>query len=395
MLITLIYRSHVRSGTSYQEIVDMVKSANDRNMQMGVTGVLLFNGIHFFQLLEGREESVKEVFDSISCDKRHFNIVELLCDFAPFRRFGNAGMELIDIRIHAQDDCLASVLERGTTKHKLMYNDRALRFFRTFIESTETENYYELPDKSEWYFTSEAVGLKSSTDSSLIEIKPVVDPLAQHVYSFELIPNVQSQNSEELFLTDITSKRDAFFFAGKFILAEQRISVSLQPMTLIEVPRSVETLLDYIQSNNLIPEQLIIQFSERAIISDMNKFTQSVRKLKSAGISVAISDFGAGYSGLSLLANFQPEKVKIHHDLTRDIHKDGSRQAIVQSIIHCCEKLEIRVCATGIEQPEEWMWLESAGISCFQGSLFSGYDENNQLHVTWPNLISDNNENCL
>lgn len=190
-------------------------------------------------------------------------------------------------------------------------------------------------------------------------------------------------------------KTRRFFFAGKFILAEQRISVSLQPMTLIEVPRSVETLLDYIQSNNLIPEQLIIQFSERAIISDMNKFTQSVRKLKSAGISVAISDFGAGYSGLSLLANFQPEKVKIHHDLTRDIHKDGSRQAIVQSIIHCCEKLEIRVCATGIEQPEEWMWLESAGISCFQGSLFSGYDENNQLHVTWPNLISDNNENCL
>lgn len=84
MLTTLIYRSHVRSGTSYQAIVDMVKSANDRNVQMGVTGVLLFNGIHFFQLLEGREESVKEVFDSISCDKRHFNIVELFATLLLF-----------------------------------------------------------------------------------------------------------------------------------------------------------------------------------------------------------------------------------------------------------------------------------------------------------------------
>jgi EAL domain-containing protein (putative c-di-GMP-specific phosphodiesterase class I) len=40
------------------------------------------------------------------------------------------------------------------------------------------------------------------------------------------------------------------------------------------------------------------------------------------------------------------------------------------SLIRCCELLEIRICATGVEQTEEWMWLESAGIFCFQGNLF-------------------------
>ncbi|MBZ7309075.1 diguanylate phosphodiesterase [Klebsiella oxytoca] len=395
MLTTLIYRSHVRSGTSYHSIIEMVKSANERNIQIGVTGILLFNGIHFFQLLEGQEESVKKIFSSIICDGRHFNVVKLLYDFSPSRRFGNAGMELIDIRCHSKEKSLTTVLERGTTQHKLLYNDRALRFFRTFIESTEKDNYYELPDKSEWCFSPETLDFSSLTELNIIDIKPVVDPFAKEVHSFELIPNAQKKISENIHLDDITSKRDALSFAGKFILAHQRVSVSLLPMTLVKVPRSVETLLDYIQSSNLHPEQLIVQFSESAIINDIDEFTQSVRKLKSAGISIAISDFGAGHAGLRLLANFQPEKVKIHHDLTRNINQDGSRQAIVQSIINCCEKLEIRVCATGIEQPEEWMWLESAGIFCFQGNLFSGYNKINQLIVSWPNLIRDTNDNCI
>ncbi|TYS09313.1 EAL domain-containing protein, partial [Enterobacter hormaechei] len=67
-----------------------------------------------------------------------------------------------------------------------------------------------------------------------------------------------------------------------------------------------------------------------------------------------------------------------------NIHKDGSKQAILQSLIRCGELLEIRICATGVEQPEEWMWLESAGIFCFQGNLFSKYDKNGYLKIFWP-----------
>ncbi|WP_414629377.1 EAL domain-containing protein [Enterobacter roggenkampii] len=54
------------------------------------------------------------------------------------------------------------------------------------------------------------------------------------------------------------------------------------------------------------------------------------------------------------------------------------------SLIRCCELLEIRICATGVEQTEEWMWLESAGIFCFQGNLFSKYDKNGYLKIFWP-----------
>ncbi|MEH4029014.1 hypothetical protein POX44_26250, partial [Klebsiella quasipneumoniae] len=46
-----------------------------------------------------------------------------------------------------------------------------------------------------------------------------------------------------------------------------------------------------------------------------------------------------------------------------------------------------RICATGIEKAEEWMWLESAGIAYFQGPLFSGYSDDGLPFVSWPDPV--------
>ncbi|PLP43131.1 diguanylate phosphodiesterase, partial [Klebsiella variicola] len=68
----------------------------------------------------------------------------------------------------------------------------------------------------------------------------------------------------------------------------------------------------------------------------------------------------------------------------RNIHQDGPRQSIVQAIIKCCTSLEIAVSAVGVERAEEWMWLESAGISQFQGNLFAGARLGGLPAVAWP-----------
>lgn len=119
MLTTLIYRSHIRDDEPVKKIEEMVSIANRRNMQSDVTGILLFNGSHFFQLLEGPEEQVKMIYRAICQDPRHYNIVELLCDYAPARRFGKAGMELFDLRLHERDDVLQAVFDKGTSKFRL------------------------------------------------------------------------------------------------------------------------------------------------------------------------------------------------------------------------------------------------------------------------------------
>jgi hypothetical protein len=75
----------------------MVVAANKKNIEADVTGILLFNGKLFFQLLEGPEETVRTIYRDICADERHHNVVELLCDYSRSRRFGKVGMELFDL----------------------------------------------------------------------------------------------------------------------------------------------------------------------------------------------------------------------------------------------------------------------------------------------------------
>lgn len=72
-----------------------------------------------------------------------------------------------------------------------------------------------------------------------------------------------------------------------------------------------------------------------------------------------------------------------------DVHKSGPRQAIVQAIVKCCSSLEIAISAVGVEKAEEWMWLESAGISQFQGYLFARPSLGGVSPIAWPERAAD------
>lgn len=407
MLTTILYRSHICDNVALSSLEDMVAAANIRNGQADVTGILLFNGRHFFQLLEGPEEGVLTIYQRICEDRRHYNLVELMRDYAPARRFGKSGMELFDLRQHNKEDVLQAVLDKGTSKYQLRYEDRALQFFRTFVEATEKENYYEIPLPELWEFIADENAASaiaadvSSTAECRFAFQPIVDPLAREIVALEALLRTPEGHlpraffaglsGESVYQADLRSKKIAFAMAAGVGLGEQTLSVNLLPMTLVNVPGAVDFLLHEIDANGLVPEQIIVEFTESEIISRIDEFTVAVRQLKAAGIGVAIEHFGAGFAGLSLLAQFQPDRIKINRDLIADVHKSGPRQAIVQAILQCCTSLEISVIAVGVEKPEEWMWLESAGIYQFQGYLFAEPRLAGIPAVAWPEKKADLN----
>ncbi|WP_064519041.1 diguanylate phosphodiesterase [Buttiauxella gaviniae] len=405
MLTTIIYRSHICKNVPFHSVTDMVAAANVKNDQADVTGILLFNGTHFFQMIEGPEETVLSIYQHICQDKRHYNIVELLCDYAPARRFGKTGMELFDLREYDRDEVLQAVLDKGTSKYQLFYNDRALKFLRTFIEATEKENYFEIPPADSWVFIPDKKGahiesvVADNTADCSFAFQPMVDPFAQKILSTEALLRTPGGDStatyfaglsgKALYEADLNSKKVAFAMASSLKLGEQSISVNLLPMTLVMIPDAVDFLLREIQTNGLVPEQVTVEFTESEVISRIEEFTDGIRQLKAAGISVAIDHFGAGFGGLLLLSQFQPDRIKINRALINDVHKSGPRQAIIQAIIKCCASLEISISAVGVEKAEEWMWLESAGISHFQGNLFARAQLSGISAVAWPERKAD------
>ena len=400
MLTTIIYRSHLRDDAPIKALEDMVTAANIKNRRSDVTGILLFNGHHFFQLLEGPEEQVKEIYCCICNDPRHHNIVELMCDYAPARRFGKVGMELFDLQKHERNDVLQAVLNKGTSKFQLTYDDRALQFFRTFVLATEKSSYFEIPAPDCWSFIADnsCTLLDENTLPSDIDFsfafQPIIDPMSQRVIALEALIRgrdgetpatyFDNLNPEELYTADLQSKKTAFAMASALGLNDKMLSVNLLPMTLVNKPNAVSFLINEIAAHGLVPEQIIVEFTESEVISRFDTFAQAVKSLKAAGICVAIDHFGAGFAGLQLLSRFQPDRIKISRELITDVHKSGPRQAIIQAIIKCCASLEIMISAVGVEKPEEWMWLESAGIEIFQGNLFAQACLNAIPSVAWP-----------
>jgi len=399
MLTTIIYRSHLHDHVPIKTLEDMVAKANSKNKNFDVTGILLFDGLHFFQLLEGPRESVQGIYKRICQDARHHNLVELMHDFAPERRFGKVGMELFDLREYDKDTVLQAVLDKGTSRYQLTYKDRALQFLRTFVVARDKENYFEIPPANTWEFVpdnewqNDLDGIDQSLQDCRFAFQPIIDPFARRVTSFEALirtPNGGSPDEyfsafggEAIYHADIQSKRLAFNVASKLGIGEHRLSINLLPMSLVTVPNAVDFLLAEIKASGLVPQQVIVEVTEN---ERSDEFAAEVRKLKAAGISLALDDFGAGFAGLSLLSKFQPDKIKIDREIIRDVHKSGPKQAIMHAIIKCCASLEIAVIAEGVEQAEEWMWLEAAGISQFQGFLFAHPLLNGFPAVAWPEI---------
>lgn len=85
----------------------------------------------------------------------------------------------------------------------------------------------------------------------------------------------------------------------------------------------------------------------------------------------AIDDFGAGHSGLNMLADFQPDVLKIDMALTRSIHTDSVRHKIADAIIRLCNNLNISVIAEGVATMQEAVVLRALGVRLFQGYLFA------------------------
>jgi EAL domain-containing protein (putative c-di-GMP-specific phosphodiesterase class I) len=106
-------------------------------------------------------------------------------------------------------------------------------------------------------------------------------------------------------------------------------------------------------------------------MTDVGHIQKIIAEYRRIGFTTALDDFGAGYAGLGLLANFQPDLIKIDMELVRDIATSPVRKAIVAGIVKMAHDMDIAVIAEGVETEGELLALRALGIRLFQGYLFA------------------------
>ncbi|EOV9635752.1 diguanylate phosphodiesterase [Cronobacter sakazakii] len=400
MLSTLIYRSRLRGEMNLASLQAIVRQAQTRNAQMQVSGILVFDGHQFLQVLEGPLHAVEALFERISQDERHDFVVELMRDYAPRRHFGNVGMALFDLRNVKAHAVLKAVVKSSVVPFNLAREARVYQFIRSFLRRPDSQQLSRQFQPDAWRVDAAPPPPPPTLVPAVADIacqfalQPIVEPTTCKIKAYEaLIRSPEggspaalfaSLSSKALYELDLHSKEIAFALAKAVNIGSQMISVNLLPGSLVQCPHAMEILLAQIARQGLLPQQVIVEITESEVISRFDEFEYVIRQLRAAGINLAIDDFGAGFAGLSLLTRFQPGRIKIDRCIVADIHLHGPKQAIVHGIVRCCAELEITVVAEGVEKVEEWCWLEAAGIRYFQGYLFARPLLNSAPSVSWP-----------
>jgi EAL domain-containing protein (putative c-di-GMP-specific phosphodiesterase class I) len=152
---------------------------------------------------------------------------------------------------------------------------------------------------------------------------------------------------------------------------ESHLSINFMPNAVYRPELCIRTTLAAASEYGFPTERIIFEVTETERVGKVDHLKNIIQHYQKIGFLTAIDDFGSGFSGLNLLAEFQPDLVKLDMELVRDIDTSESRQAIARGIVQTADELGIRLIAEGVETISELASLQEMGIKLVQGFLFA------------------------
>ena len=213
--------------------------------------------------------------------------------------------------------------------------------------------------------------------------QPIVDLAAGRIYAYEALVRGPSGESAKTVLDKVTlANRYAFDQSCRVKAIElasrlglqaigANLSINFIPGAMYEPENCVRQTLAAARRHQFPANRLIFELTENEEVVDYAKLESIFKVYRELSFRTAFDDFGTGFSGLSLLAHFQPDVVKIDMSLLRGLDTDARRHAIVGGIVRICRDLSTEVVAEGVETAAELAALRAIGVTLFQGYLFA------------------------
>ncbi|WP_293419109.1 bifunctional diguanylate cyclase/phosphodiesterase [Phenylobacterium sp.] len=149
-----------------------------------------------------------------------------------------------------------------------------------------------------------------------------------------------------------------------------KVAVNLSARQLLD-PHLSAKVERTLARHGLPPQALELELTETAAMADGERTVRLFSTLRDLGVSLAIDDFGSGYSSLSYLKNLPFDKLKIDREFVTQADRRRDSRAICRALIELGRGLDLQVLAEGVETPEEVAALQALGCHIFQGYRFS------------------------
>jgi EAL domain-containing protein (putative c-di-GMP-specific phosphodiesterase class I)/DNA-binding NarL/FixJ family response regulator len=253
--------------------------------------------------------------------------------------------------------------------------DRAVQIYRLAKVKREALRYLDTANGDRSVLEQD---FATALDSAWMAYQPIISWSEKRIIAFEALvrpthaalpnPGALIHAAEQLGRVQQMGRRlrDVVAIRMAEETAPPDIFVNLHGLDLID-----ELLLSPDALLTKLAKHVVLEVTERASLEEVKDLSVRIKRLRALGFRIALDDLGAGYSGLTLFAQLQPEIVKIDMSLIRDIDREPTKKRLVRSMIDLCRDMGIKVVCEGVETLAERDTLVEIGGDLFQGFYFA------------------------
>jgi EAL domain-containing protein (putative c-di-GMP-specific phosphodiesterase class I) len=213
--------------------------------------------------------------------------------------------------------------------------------------------------------------------------QPIVDVEAGRIFAYEALvrgPRGESArsildqiNEANRYAFDQSCRVKAISLAAQlgFARTGARLSINFMPGAVYSAAACIQLTLKTAQIFKLPLDRLIFEITEAERVQDRQHLRNIVEEYRRFGFKLALDDFGAGFSGMNLLAEVPTDIIKLDMDLTRNLSQRPAALAIVKCMVGLATTLGSELVAEGVETVEEYHAIRSCGIRLMQGYLLA------------------------
>ena len=145
-----------------------------------------------------------------------------------------------------------------------------------------------------------------------------------------------------------------------------RIAINLSRRQLA-APELLPVLRKIFADTGLPPERIELEVTENILQQDPTIAAAVLPRLAELGVTIAVDDFGTGFTSLNLLRRLPVKRLKIDHTFIHELFTDQAAAAIVRTTIGIAHNLGLTVIAEGVENEQQRGFLLAQGCDELQG----------------------------
>ncbi len=162
---------------------------------------------------------------------------------------------------------------------------------------------------------------------------------------------------------------------------QAQLSMNVSGATATD-PRWFNQLTDIIAANKSVADRLTVEITETIALGNIKETFGFVESLRNIGCSVAIDDFGAGFTSFRNLRDLPVNIIKLDGSFCQNLSSNSANQYLVNTLVDLGHKFHLKVIAEWVENEGDMQILKDCGVDLMQGHLFGAAT----LELPWEKL---------